>query len=134
VPHVAMDTVSSIGSWPFWKKDIIAVTGLLAMLVVSIPLSREIRGALEKDLRWNSVVSRFVIITIPLLVVLSGFNNFLLIVGLAGGVFISTQYLFIVGVGRQTLQLSKREKILLDFLAAIFICAVIYEIVLFVVK
>ena len=133
VPHVATDTISSIGGWPFWKKDIIAITGLLAMIVVSVPLSREIRGALEKDLKWNSVVSRLIIITFPLLVVLSGFNNFSLIIGLAGGVFISTQYLFIIGVGRHTLPLSKREKILLDFLAAIFLCAVIYEIILFVV-
>ena len=42
------------------------------MGVVSIPLAREIRGALEKDLGWNSFVSRLIIVTLPLLIILSG--------------------------------------------------------------
>ncbi len=133
-PHVAVDTISGLGSWPLWKKDVLAVIGLLAISVVSVPMAREIRGALEKDLKWNSLVSRLVIVGFPLAVVLSGFNNFVVIVGLAGGVFISTQYLLIIFVGRRTLQISRREKVLLDILAAIFICAAIYEIVTFVVK
>ena len=132
--QVSIDTISGIGGWPFWKKDILAVIGLLAMGVVSIPLAREIRGALEKDLGWNSFVSRLIIIGLPLIVILSGFNNFLIIVGLAGGVFISTQYLFIIAVGRRTLHLSAREKTLLDVLASVFVCAAIYEIVMFIVK
>jgi amino acid permease len=133
VSHVATSTISGAPGWPFWKKDILAILGLLAMGVVSIPLAREIRGALEKDLNWNSSVSRLIIIGVPLAVILSGFNNFLIIVGLAGGVFISTQYLFIIGVGRRTLQLSMRERALLDVLAMVFACAAVYEIVMFIV-
>ena len=134
VPHVTASTLSSIAGWPFWKRDVLAAIGLLALGVVSIPLAREIRGALEKDLGWNSLISRLAIILIPLAVVISGFNDFLVIIGLAGGVFISTQYLLIIAVGRRTLRLSTREKILLDVLMAIFVSAMIYEIVLFVVK
>lgn len=134
VPQAAVDTISGTTGWLFWKRDILALIGLLAMGVVSIPLAREIRGALEKDLGWNSIVSRATISGLPLIIVLSGFNNFLIIVSLAGGVFISTQYLFIIGVGRRTLKLSKREKTLLDILAAIFVCAAVYEIIAFIVK
>ena len=134
VPHVAMDTISGVTGWPLWKKDILAAIGLLAMGVVSIPLAREIRGALEKDLGCNSLISRLIIVGLPLAVVLSGFNNFLIIIGLAGGVFISTQYLFIIATSRRTLQLSRREKVLLDVLTVIFICAAVYEIVTFIVK
>jgi hypothetical protein len=112
----------------------LATVGLLAVAVVSLPLSREIRGALEKDLLWNSVVSRCAIILGPLIVVLAGFNNFLVIVSLAGGVFISTQYLLIISVGRRALHLSAREKLLLDVLACIFICAAIYSVYLFIVR
>ena len=104
------------------------------MGIVSIPLAREIRGALEKDLGWNGFISRLMIVGIPFIIVLSGFNNFLVIVGLAGGVFISTQYLLIIAVGRRTLQLSRREKTLLDILTVIFVCAAVYEIVAFIVK
>jgi hypothetical protein len=133
VTHATVDAISGLTGWPFWKKDILAAIGLLAMGVVSIPLAHEIRGALEKDLGWNSLVSRFVIICVPLAVVLSGFNDFLVIVGLAGGVFISTQYLSIIAVGRRALRLSGRENKLLNILAVVFVCAAIYEIAAFIV-
>jgi amino acid permease len=133
VARATTDTISGVGAWPFWKKDILAVIGLLAIGTVSIPLSREIRAALEKDLGWNSLVSRVIIVTLPLAVVLSGFNNFLIIISLAGGIFISAQYILIILVSRRTLRLSGREKILLDILTVIFICAAVYEIVAFIV-
>jgi amino acid permease len=133
VPQVTTNTISSIGSWPIWKKDILAAIGLLAIGIVSIPISREIRGALEKDLKWNSLISRAIIVLLPLAVVLLGFTDFLVIVSLAGGIFLSTQYILIISVGRRALQLSAREKILLDVLTVIFLCAVIYEIATFIV-
>jgi hypothetical protein len=133
VPRVTVDTISSIGAWPFWKRDILAVIGLLAMGTVSIPLSREIRGALEKDLGWNDFISRAVIVILPLVVVLCGLTNFLVIVSLVGGVFISAQYILIILVGRRTLRLTGREKTLLDILTAIFICAAVYEVASFIV-
>ncbi|HUC01443.1 MAG TPA: aromatic amino acid transport family protein [Candidatus Paceibacterota bacterium] len=131
--QMTADTVSGIAAWPLWRKDILAAIGLLSVCVVSVPIAREIRGAMEKDLGWNSTVSRSVIVLLPLAAVLSGFNNFLAIIGLAGGVFISTQYLLIISVGRRTLALAQREKILLDVVAVVFICAAVYEIWHFVV-
>ncbi len=133
VPQAAADTISGIGGWPIWKKDILAIVGLLAMGVVAIPLSREIRGALEKDLRWNHWLSRSLIAIIPLAVVLLGFNNFLVVVSLAGGIFLSAQYILIISVGRRALPLSFREKKLLDFLVVVFVCFAIYEIASFIV-
>jgi amino acid permease len=133
VPQVAGDIITSISNWLFWKKDILAAIGLLAMGVVSVSLAREIRGALEKDLAWNSFISRSVIVALPLAVVLLGFNNFLIIVSLAGGIFISAQYILIVLVGRRALQLSIREGAFLDILVVVFVCATIFEIYHFVV-
>ncbi len=133
VSHVAVDTVSGIAGWPVWRKDILAVIGIASVGVVSLPLSREMRNAMEKDLRWNSILSRAIIIVLPLAAVLSGFTNFLVIVSLAGGVFLSTQYLLIISVGRRALALTAREKLLLDIVAVLFICAAVYEIYSFVV-
>jgi len=133
VPHVADDTISGIGNWPAWRKDVLAIIGLASVGVISMPLAREMRGAMEKDLKWNSFFSRAVIIFLPLAVVLAGFTNFLVIVSIAGGVFISTQYLLIISVGRRTLALAPREKVLLDVLAVVFIAAAVYEVVSFVV-
>jgi amino acid permease len=133
VPHVTADTVSGIAAWPLWRRDILAAVGLLSVCVVSVPIAREIRGAMEKDLGWSSIVARAAIVLLPLAAVLLGFTNFLTIVGIAGGIFISTQYLLIISVGRRTLALSAREKVLLDAVAIVFICAAVYEIWHFVV-
>ena len=133
VPHVAADTISGIAVWPLWRKDILAAVGLLSVCVVSVPIAREIRGAMENDLGWNSTFSRAAIVLLPLAAVLLGFKDFLTIVGIAGGVFISTQYLLIISVGRRTLSLSARERFLLDIVAIVFVCAAVYEIWHFVV-
>ncbi len=132
--YVTVDAISGIGNWPFWKRSILAAIGLLALGVISVPISREIRNALEKDLKWNSFVSRFAIIALPLAAILLGLRNFLVIVSLAGGIFISAQYLLIILVGRRMLQLSSTKKILLDILTAVFVGAAIYESVSFIVK
>ncbi len=69
---------------------------------------------------------------LPLAVVLAGFNNFLLVVGLAGGVFIGMEYLVIVAVARRALALTAAQKILLDAIAIVFLAAIIYEVALVV--
>ena len=132
-PIVAPDTISDIISWPTWRRDALAIVGLLAISIVAIPLSRELRGVLEKNLRWNSLFSRFTIVLAPLILILLGLNNFFIIVSLAGGVFLSTQYILIISVGRRALRLPRREKALLDVFVGIFICFVIYEIAGFIV-
>ncbi len=132
--HVATDTISGTFGWPIWRRDVLAGIGLASIAVVSLPLAREIRGALEKDLAWNSIASRAAIILIPCAAALSGLNDLLTIVSVAGGVFISTQYLLIISVGRRTLTLATREKILLDALSLIFVCAAIYSLYAFIVR
>jgi amino acid permease len=132
--RVAMDTISGVAGWPAWRKDILALVGILSVAVVSLPIAREIRGALEKDLLWNSVAARCAIIFLPLAAVLAGFNNFLTVVSVAGALFISTQYVLIISVGRRTLALAAREKILLDVLVGLFVCAAVYSIYVFVVR
>ena len=133
MPHVAADTISGIGAWPAWRRDLLALVGLFSIAVVSFPLARELRSAMEKDLRWNPLLSRTLIVLLPLAAVLLGFKNFLSIIGLAGGFFIAMQYLLIIFVGRKALALSRRERILLDAAAIIFCAAAVYEIWYFIV-
>lgn len=132
--HITPDTISGLGGWPAWKRYVVAALGLFAVWTVSMPISREIKNSLEKDLKWNKFSSRGLIIFFPIACVLAGLNNFLIVVGLVGGVFLSTQYLLIVAVGRQALDLSLTKKVLLDIVAIIFIVAAVYQIASFVVK
>jgi amino acid permease len=133
-PHLTMNTVSGLATWPAWKKDLIALLGLFAIVTCSMPISHEIRNALEKDLRWNRAASGLVVVGLPLAAVLLGFTNFLVIVGLAGGLFISTQYFLMIAVARRALKLPPAVESLLDIAAAIFILAAVYEVLTFVVK
>ncbi len=133
MPHIAADTISGIGAWPAWRRDLLALVGLFSIAVVSFPLARELRSAMEKDLRWNPLLSRALIVLLPLAAVLLGFKNFLSIIGLAGGFFIAMQYLLIIFVGRKALALSRRERALLDAAAIVFCVAAVYEIWYFIV-
>jgi amino acid permease len=130
---ITPDTVSGLVAWPFWKKELFALMGLIAVGTVYIPISREIKNSLEKDLRWNTFVSRGTILLLPPLLIVLGFNNFLTVVGLVGGLFLSTQYLLIVSVGRHALTLGPVKKFFLDLAALIFILAAVYEVYYFVV-
>lgn len=132
-PAVTSDTVSGLVGWPIWKKEIIAIFGLLAVATIYLPISREIKNALEKDLGWNRFASRSLILFLPLLFIGLGLNNFLVVVGLVGGLFLSLQYLLIISVGRRALVLSAAKKFLLDLVAAVFIIGAVYEVWTFVV-
>jgi len=133
-PRITADTVSGLAAWPTWKKDLIALLGLSAIITCSMPISHEIRNALEKDLGWNRTGAGFVVVGLPLVAVLLGFTNFLMIVALAGGLFISTQYFLMIAIGRRALKLPSAVNALLDVAGIIFICAAVYEVLTFIVK
>jgi amino acid permease len=127
-------TASGLAAWPLWKKDMLAILGLIAVATVYLPISREIKNALEKDLQWPRGSSRPLIVLFPPALVLLGFNNFLAVVGLVGGAFLSLQYLLIVSVGRRTLTLSTFQKVCLDVIALIFVVAAVYSVYSFIVR
>ena len=132
--QVTEDTLSGLMNLPYWEKGLIAAIGLFAVWTASVPLSRELRNALEKDLRWNHLLARLMIVGLPLVAVSIGFNNFLVVVGLAGGLFLSTQYLLILSVGWRALVFSRMQKIFLGIVASMFIFAAVYSIYGFIVK
>ena len=105
--------LSDLNNWPLWERDLVALIGLLSIWTVSMPLGRELRNSFEKDLKWNHTLSRFLIIGIPILIVFSGFNNFVIVMGITGGLFLSAQYILILSVGIKALQFSKLQYFLL---------------------
>jgi hypothetical protein len=132
--RITTDTLSGIANWAQWKRLLLAALGLFAIGTGAVPLTHEIRNALEKDMQWHPSVARIVIIFVPPIVVLSGFNQFVVVLGLAGGCFIALQYLLILLVGRRALVLSTIQKFILDAVSAVFILAAVYEIWSFIVR
>ncbi len=131
--RITPDTLSGIANWAEWKRLLLATLGLFAIGTGAVPITHEIRNALEKDMHWHPVVSRAVIIFLPLVVVLAGFNQFVVVLGLSGGCFIALQYLLILLVGRRVLAFSALQKFFLDAVSVVFILAAVYEVGTFVV-
>ncbi len=131
---ITPDTASGLAAWPFWKKDLLAALGLLAVATVYLPISREIKNALEKDLKWPRGSSRPLVVLVPPALILLGVNNFLAVVGLVGGVFLSLQYLLIISVGRRALKLKTGVNVALDIIAIVFIVAAVYSVWQFIVR
>ncbi|HVM76677.1 MAG TPA: aromatic amino acid transport family protein [Candidatus Paceibacterota bacterium] len=131
---ITPDTASGLAAWPLWKKDLLAALGLLAVATVYLPISREIKNSLEKDLHWPKGSSRPLVVLLPPILIFLGLNNFLAVVGLVGGAFLSLQYLLIISVGRKSLKLNLAQGILLDLIGAVFIVAAVYSVYAFVVR
>jgi hypothetical protein len=123
----ASGNISDLSNWPLWKRDLVALIGLLSIWTVSMPLGRELRNSFEKDLKWNHILSRLLIIGIPILIVISGFNNFVVVMGIAGGFFIGSQYILILSVGIKALQFSKLQYFFISLIMALFIFTVVYS-------
>ncbi len=132
-PVVTPDTASGLAGWPLWEREVGALMGLIAVGTAYIPISREIRNSLEKDLGWNKGFVRAVIMFVPPALIGFGLRDFLVVVGIVGGVFLAVQYLLIISVGRRALSLGRIEKVFLDLAAAVFVAAAVYEIASFVV-
>jgi amino acid permease len=131
---ITPDTASGLTQWPVWKRELLAIMGLIAVATVYLPISREIKHALENDLKWSKFISRATIIIFPPLLIFAGFNNFLIVVGVVGGLFLSMQYLLIISVGRRALKLSSMQKFFMDLVATLFIIAAVYSIYAFIVR
>ena len=131
---ITPDTASGLAQWPFWKRELVAIMGLLAVATVYMPISREIKNSLEKDLHWNKVISRAFIVLIPPALIVLGFNNFLVVVGVVGGLFLSTQYLLIISVGRRALKPSPVQTFFMDLVVILFAIAAVYSVYTFIVR
>ncbi len=130
---IAPDTLSGLLNWPTWERIVLTVLGFLAVWTIYMPISREIKNSLDRDLGWEPFMTKLLILFTPLIFVLSGFNNFLLVVGFVGGLFLSLQYFLIMAVGHKALVLSAWKKFLMDIVALVFILAAVYEVYYFVI-
>jgi len=131
---ITPDTLSGLSAWPSWKFNILLALGLFALWTSYVPISLEIKNSLLHDVRWPASLVHVAVIFLPLLLYGFGFRSFLEVLGLAGGVFLSLQYVCIVLVGKKALELHPLERFFANVVAAAFILAAVYGIYSFVVK
>mgnify|MGYP001618537979 FL=1 len=133
-PEVAPDTVSGLINWPVWKLGLLGLLGIFAIWTSYVPIAREIRNILERDAGWPTILGFCFVLFTPPLLIMFGLNNFLAVVGLVGGVFLSLQYLLIVLVAKKATNLGRAARFFANLSATIVILAAIYEIYHFVIQ
>lgn len=128
------DTISGLLGWPAWRLKALALLGLFTIFSVHTMISAEIKNSLHRDSRWEETTAVAFVIFAPLILVLAGLNKFQEIVSLAGGVFLATQYFFIVLVSKESLKLKNGKKLFANLLLIIFALSAIYEAYRFLMK
>ena len=128
---ITQDAVSGLLGWQFWKIAMLAVLGLFAIWTSYLPISLEIKNSFI-GLGWGRGVSIALVLFAPLVLIAVGLRSFLAAVDLAGGLFLSMQYLFIFLVARKALALIGIKKVLAELAVLIFVLAAIYQIYYFV--
>ncbi len=124
---VSQDSVSGlIGRLPFWILEILGILGIISLWSSYIVIGRDVKKSLGYDLNLPKLLIALTVVFTPIILYLSGFQNFLELVGLTGGIFMGLEGIFIVSMRQKAVQ----KKSLLDYvLLAIFIGGIIYSII-----
>lgn len=123
---ISADTISGLTSWPYIKMAALAMLGLFAVWTSYMPGAVEIKNSLHV-LHLNKAQAISLVFFAPVILVLGGMSNFIGVVGLAGGLFLSIQYLLILGLSGRVLRPRGALKWINVLLIAIFILAAIFE-------
>ncbi len=121
------DAVSGLSHLPAWQLSLLGGLGLVLLITSYIPIAWEVKTAIQEV--WPSWSSSGLIITLvlPIGLFFLGLNNFLSVISLVGGFFLSLQYLFILFVAWRVLSLKTNEKVLIVSGSLIFVLAAFYE-------
>jgi len=134
---VSEDAVSGlVGRLPNLILILIGVFGLISLWSSYIVIGLDVKAALNLDLKLPKILAGLTVIILPLFLYFCGLQNFLVLVGLIGGIFIALEGIFIVLMWRnvrkikpQRVLLKKLNPLLLYVLIMVFIGGIIYEII-----
>lgn len=130
---ITSDTISGLSAWPAWKLQLLGWLGLFAIWTSYVAIARAIKNSLEADMRLSPVRSSAIVLFLPFLFAFFGVFSFLSAIGLAGGIFLALQYVFIISVSKKVLNLGPMKEFVLNTLVLLFLLAAVYEVYYFVV-
>lgn len=133
-PRLTPDTISGLIGWPIWKFWTVVALGVFALWTIYQSIAQEIKMSLEDSFRLDPALAAGFVAATPLFLVWAGMSDVSEVVGLAGGVFLAMQYVFIILSARKKLSLGGVEKFLSATLACLFLAGAIYEIYYFAIK
>ena len=93
---VSEDAVSGLtGQVPQGVLTLVGIFGLISLWSSYIVIGLDIKNALKYDLKFPKILAGLTVIILPALLYFWGFQNFLTLVSLIGGIFIALEGVFI---------------------------------------
>lgn len=129
---LAPDTISGIPRAAPGVALAVGILGLFALWTSYVPIAVELRDSFAETLRGNRTIPNIAVVALPMVLVGLGLRDFLSVIGLAGGVFLSLQYALIMAVSRKALRLRGLARFGTDIITLAFIAAALYELYAFV--
>ncbi|MBN2197913.1 hypothetical protein JW698_01845 [Candidatus Wolfebacteria bacterium] len=109
---VSEDAISGIAeNIPKGILVLIGIFGLLSLWSSYIVIGIEVKDSLKFDLKFPTFLTGLLVVLLPPLLYFWGFQSFLELVGIAGGVFIALEGIFIVLMWLKTFKLNPKKLI-----------------------
>lgn len=128
--NVSVDSVSGLmATAPHALLFIVGIFGLLSLLSTYIVLGIDVGKNLILDLHLPQTVSFTAVIVLPVVFYLFGLKNFLGLVSIIGGVFVSLEAAMIALMWKKIGAATSKRTLIAYVLAGIFSLAAFYEII-----
>lgn len=124
-PSVGPDTITGLGLSPTLAAAL-GILGFVAVWTSYSMIGLNIREILVQDLRWPKRASGLMVILLPMVLYVSGFRDFLGTIGIAGGLFLALEGIFIITMWRRAFRKS-RWMLPAGILYLIFIASIVYQ-------
>ncbi|MEK9194441.1 MAG: aromatic amino acid transport family protein [Patescibacteria group bacterium] len=131
-PNVGVDTISSLNLTPE-LFTILGVLGFITLWTSYFMIGASVKDILRFDLKWSPIATAFVVLFLPLGLYFAGLENFFTAVGLTGGIFLALEGIFVISMWRKAFPTNRFRDFALP-LYLVFLGAIVYEILNFVVK
>lgn len=124
---VTPDAVSGLSSLPSWVLVALGILGFVSVWKSYLMIGTNARDILRDDFRVSKGASAFVVLATPLVLVACGLDNFLVALGVTGGIFLALEGIFIITMWYRAFPEHRWRRPAL-LLSLIFIAAIVYEV------
>lgn len=100
-PDVSSQTIDSLSFLPPVLLVLIGVMGIITLWTSYFILGINVRDILTVDLKVRKIVSTMIVFFLPIILYFLGFQQFLEVVSLSGGVFLGLEGIFVVMMWRK---------------------------------
>ncbi|OGG37992.1 hypothetical protein A2127_02245 [Candidatus Jorgensenbacteria bacterium GWC1_48_12] len=125
-PDVSPEALSSLSFLPSSVLSLLGALGILAVWTSYFMIGADVRENLKYDLKIPKWVGSLVVLVFPLALYFAGFQEFLTVLSLTGGVFLGLEGIFIIAMWRRAFP-SHRLRHFVFPLYLVFFLALIYS-------